>query len=431
MKKTLSTIIVLVLLATMAVPVMANGNTARVEGDVAIAEGFGFHCNTFGGNGRTYVPQFQTIGNNGRMTNINTNKTLVTLVRTASPVVWNVVVPEGENWACIDCGSDAWITYSNRSGVPDGKNIQLNHPPKVAFEIVKLVDGRIIVEWEIPEDYGFTIKDFIVGFDLYSTKGRGAPLETRIGRCDFNVTTGLISYSGELESGWYALKELLTPLGSEWFEHPSPFYILIGGDSVMGESSAFNYSAHYTVGYDWFAMIKTLDIDGLNAGGEVFPIWLYSSDGIRHDSFCAHPGSVSFAGDRSFNPLCCTGYLVAEGGQFPGVYNDFVSAYNYIMDHYGDLNDNRLITQVITWSIIRPDLVNVDSIAVNANLSPAEKADITDVLNNFKGYFGNGLIVDVVYLVCENSAHDYRYCQPQLVPVYGGEVAFNNVLRAP
>jgi hypothetical protein len=433
MKKFISITLVLVLLFAMAVPVTAgNGNNARVEGDMARAEGFGFHCSTFGGNGRTYVPQFQAIGNNGKVNNINTNKIWVDLIRTVDPVVWYAVVPEGENWACINCGSSAWITFSNKSGVPDGKNVQLTHPEQAfgTFEIKKYVDGTIITEWEIPQ--GYSVSDLIAGFDLYATSGRGAELGDFVGRCDFDAATGIITYSRALPIGWYAIQEVLTEAGKAIFEEPEPFYILIGegSNNIMGKSNGFDYGVLYTVGYDWHAMIRALGLDGLNGGGEVFPLWLNAPDGSVHDSFCACPGSLSFAGDSPFNPLDCKGYMVAQNGQISGAYDDFVSAYNYIMDNYGNLSENRLITQIVSWSLIRPDLVNAAIISGNASLSDDEKAAIIDVLSNSKGYSGRGLIVDVVYLVCEDPEHDYTWCQPQLVPVYGGEIVFNNILRA-
>jgi hypothetical protein len=103
----------------------------------------------------------------------------------------------------------------------------------------------------------------------------------------------------------------------------------------------------------------------------------------------------------------------------PVNFDDFVSAYNYIEDKYGDLHSRTLmrVTQVITWALL--GAIDVNSELFDAtNLTDEEKAIVKDVMANSTGYVGEGNIIDVVYMYCELE-HDPEDCQPLLVPVYG------------
>ena len=99
-------------LATQAGPTLALSDNATVVG-------FAFHCNNDGGNAKTYiVGQDKDFG----------KKTNIALTRNAGdPTVWNV---NETGWVCEACGRSDWISFSNKSGVPDGKNIQLTHNVK-------------------------------------------------------------------------------------------------------------------------------------------------------------------------------------------------------------------------------------------------------------------------------------------------------------
>ena len=123
LKKLLVGFLAAVLALTFVFPTLVSAAPKVViNPDVVVVEGFAFHCNCDGGNGKTYI-----VGKDkdfGKKMNI-------TLTRNANdPKVWDVVVPQGEEWVCANCGCSQWISFSNKSGVPDGKNIQLNHPEK-------------------------------------------------------------------------------------------------------------------------------------------------------------------------------------------------------------------------------------------------------------------------------------------------------------
>jgi len=103
-----------------------------------------FHCNA-DGNGRVWT----TLGKNV------TQKLSVPLhfvANTGQPVsnqanaatAWHLV--HNNTYICEECGSAEWVTFSNNSGLPDGKNIQMNHPGQY-IEIVKVwldAEGNVI-----------------------------------------------------------------------------------------------------------------------------------------------------------------------------------------------------------------------------------------------------------------------------------------------
>jgi len=103
-------VIVLILAAIIAmlIPVLADNedqNTAEVTLNNA-----GFHCSAAGGNGRVRPSGYS----NGK------KETFERIDETT----WKLV---SDAYICPVCGSTDWISYSNKSGTPDGKNIQLSH----------------------------------------------------------------------------------------------------------------------------------------------------------------------------------------------------------------------------------------------------------------------------------------------------------------
>jgi len=107
-----------------------NGNNKIINEYVAGAElkqdfnNAQFHCNTFGGNGRVWpVIPADMKKFDGKLTFTKADGTR-----------WDLSAVEDKNGiglemvVCPECGSTAWITFSNNSGVPDGKNIQMQHP---------------------------------------------------------------------------------------------------------------------------------------------------------------------------------------------------------------------------------------------------------------------------------------------------------------
>jgi len=344
---------------------------------------------------------------------------------------------------------DKWtVTFINKDPIT---------PPTGTIEILKTIEGKLIADCELP--IGYDKPTVLAGVRFYLTEV--IPTD---GPQGFIVPVGAVSIVGNLLAdgtiffdltgatltrttveGWYKVSEEFVP-GSDadkLFKVPDPLYVHYDGEHVIGKVTGFDYGALYTIVNGHSSnYIRTLGIAGLNNEGDIFYIGVTNADidseqyNVEYPSFCAHAGSKNFAGD---NHLGCTGYLRAESlfknekAAYP--YADFISAYNYIEDKHGSLNDNRVITQVVTWYLL--GAINEDQIKgtltfdshPSRGLTEDEIADIIDVIENFSGYKGSGKIGDIVYMLCENEEHTYEFCQPQLVPVYGGTPVFNNKLK--
>jgi len=107
------------MLLALAVPAVASTAASQVEG-------FAFHCNTFNGNGRTYIEgKDKDFGKFDKKTGAGL---LGLILDTSDPTAKTWFPVFEEEMVCTTCGSSEWVSFSNKSGVPDGKNIQLQHP---------------------------------------------------------------------------------------------------------------------------------------------------------------------------------------------------------------------------------------------------------------------------------------------------------------
>ncbi|MCL2127855.1 MAG: prealbumin-like fold domain-containing protein [Treponema sp.] len=238
---------------------------------------------------------------------------------------------------------------------------------------------------------------------------------------------GVIDFTG-LPSGSYVLKEILSSPASGIFEQAPdmPFEINFE-EGIWGGVSGFDFDALYTIvnGYGKGGFrISTLGYPGLNNNGDIFYIGVTNSEtGDEYASFCANVGSKNFAGDAGQG---CAGYYTAVS------VNDvrFFSAFNFINDMYGDLNENRIITQTVIWALL--DGIDVNSPEFEATaLTQAEKDAVLATLAAANGkplYTGSRTVVGAIYMVCTDG-HDFVTCQPQIVPLYSG--VFNNILKPP
>jgi hypothetical protein len=248
---------------------------------------------------------------------------------------------------------------------------------------------------------------------------------------------------GYLTRGWYVIEETLDGASAAVIEQPAEgknsVTFWYDGYRMIGPVIGFNYDDLYTIGYSFEPVsgrdqisINYPQVNGKpNGGGEIFSIWVNDDHGNRYDSFCAHCGSKSFAGD-SYNELNrvdpCEGYMVASQNmpdeQNALGFDVFISVYNYINDEFGNLNDNRLYTQVLTWALLGDIELSTEKLE-QTNLSGAQIADILDIWNNGQTYMSTseeGRIIDLVYMTCKKhgtSEEGLLNCQPQLVPIYG------------
>jgi hypothetical protein len=93
----------------------------------AASEGFAFHCNDIedGGNGKTYI-----VGKDKDYGKFDkkTGEGLIQLAPALGDTTGKIWVPVEDLGVCTSCGRSDWVSFSNKSGTPDGKNIQLQHP---------------------------------------------------------------------------------------------------------------------------------------------------------------------------------------------------------------------------------------------------------------------------------------------------------------
>ena len=148
MKKTLAIVLSLCMLFALVVPAMASAKLP------AASEGFAFHCNDIegGGNGRTYI-----VGKDKDFGKFDkkTGEGLIQLAPAPGDTTGKVWVINGYNyddsysgeWVCTTCGRTDWVSFSNKSGVPDGKNIQLQHPGPSK----RWINIKVIYNLDVPE----------------------------------------------------------------------------------------------------------------------------------------------------------------------------------------------------------------------------------------------------------------------------------------
>jgi len=116
MKKFFALLLSLTLLFSLATPFSVNASSQTL----VWTNGFGFHCNTNGGNPRTAVTGYVEIYNGTNNSNLP-----IVLERIESTTAWRLLT---DNIICNTCGRTDWVTYSNNNGVINGRNIQTRHP---------------------------------------------------------------------------------------------------------------------------------------------------------------------------------------------------------------------------------------------------------------------------------------------------------------
>jgi len=126
----LSVMLSMVIFLAMATPTWAASDKTAGS-NTATVTGCGFHCTDDGGNGKTYIA--------GQAKDFGKDATVMLSRDAADPTIWHLVSINGSTgpFVCDKCGSSDWYTFSNKSGVPDGKNIQLSDVKKPVVPPVK------------------------------------------------------------------------------------------------------------------------------------------------------------------------------------------------------------------------------------------------------------------------------------------------------
>jgi hypothetical protein len=337
----------------------------------------------------------------------------------------------------VAAGENKTVTFINQDPIQDGKFSlrKLIEKPGVEVEIVDFD------EWA--KGYNGDINEIINGmtFNLYEAtpnslltrefESGNEPVATSKATLE-----GVIDFTAEVRArsnfqGYYWIVEELSGDALTVFKKAADPVLVYITDRAIISSSDFDFAAFYTIvnGYS-YPGYRNLgygqNSEYLNSNGDLFYIGVTNASPesdlfeTEYASYCAFAGAKQFAG--SGVGADCHGYYTS------GSLNDanWLSAFNYIEDKYGDLNANRAITQTVIWAILGAVDVNSD-LFDKTNLTPAERAAVRDVMANYMNYKGEGKITDVVYLVCENHGgeHGFEYCQPQIVPIYGKAVIIN------
>ena len=446
-------------------------------------DGFGFHCNALKGNGQTSVeymgddaaiktaisklkkqPAGSMVVEKGEQKNIfGTSVYPIELVRVGETTRWDLITDE--DIKCSTCGRYDWVTYSNNSGVINGKNIQAHHPyipppPEYNGElkIDKTVDGKIFGDWVFDGD--IDVLDLISGisfkFFLADADGGIFDEDAPIGN-GYLDPYGVITFD-ELPDGlvgWIAVVEYFVPgsLAEALFDDVGPQYFYIVGQDINGNyiidsgDGGFDFDALYELKVT--GQFHVLGDPQLNANGNVQNIYVKDVDGDDWlASYCANAGSVGFGSlykadnsladaealakaEAALNYIFNKYGSVDSNGGWGYAYgiNDNWTAYNTAIELYNEGDDSmyveimggqsRLLSQIAIWAFFNGVDLNIAwySTAGGGGIPDQYKIAIDDVLDNALSGKGN---LKLAYLVdAERGLDVIRTSQPQLVPYFG------------
>jgi len=335
-----------------------------------------------------------------------------------------------------------WI-WEDPSSVPAGYSVVAPNPQKIiakantkftvtftnqknADELASLifekkVAGKNIVEWLT--DSGYTnVSEILAGLEFYldGPNGNYGPVTPGPdGKVVFtNLNPGTYTLSEEVvgaAAGIFTKMADISDITVAAGEQPS-FTVLGGTVKKVIEGADIEDSDLFTLingwgQFDWGYGPEGIGYPGLNSTGHIFYIGIRNTrtDEVLH-SYCANAGSTNFAEGYGQYKIANSLHEI-----------QWQQAFNYINDTYGDLNENRVITQIVTWALLGAVDVYSDDFE-NTRLSAAEKAAIIDVMENYEGYIGSGSVVDVLFLTSiyyNGSSDDFATRQPQIVPIFG------------
>jgi len=101
-------------------PISVGDGLTRSAVGTQVDKSVGFHCNVPSGNGAVTVPGY-------------IKGSVLPLVKVFEEGKNHVWLLASEDYVCPKCGGNEWVHFSNNSGVPNGNNVQLNHPVGVTY----------------------------------------------------------------------------------------------------------------------------------------------------------------------------------------------------------------------------------------------------------------------------------------------------------
>jgi len=474
------------IIALGAVAIAASSNQEVTSPTTRIwLSGFGFHCNECGGNGATAVIYqgddtgvIKAIGNikkqpagsmvveKGDQKDIFGTKTYpIALERVGDTTLWNLIT--GDDIKCATCGRTDWVTYSNNSGVIEGKNIQAHHPPLPVqdpdpdpdpvdpdldvpyggLSFAKKVAGVNIVDWL--DDKGYSkgeIEAILNGLKFYLVNSDNVKSEPAV----VDVDNGVYTFA-KIPVGTYTLTEEITGAAIGIFKALKPIdNIIIIEDEmtalVLGGTIKGNIAGPDIKDGDLFQIINGYGRNGynsatnglglgansqlLNNNGDLFYIGV-TNGRANFDSFCAFAGAHWFANDGGGIGI---GYMVAQSIKDLA----YLRAFNYIVDNYygddfgtfadsgkADQSFARKVAQTVVWSLLGQIDPASDEFKASNLTKEQQAAVIATLAAVADGYVGNGSVIDVVYMVGVDAKYekfgekDFINCQPQIAPIFG------------
>ena len=316
--------------------------------------------------------------------------------------------------------------------------------------IRKTVDGIAFDVWIT--GYGGNVAELISGmhFTLYKVNADGTINYANIvATGELDADSGMIIFdTPSLLPGQYAVVESFTGSAANVFEVADPLYIWIGADGKMIAVTDFDSNAMYWSTDAFYRSKGTADlaINYVFASSSTvmrnpwcndFQTKQYNpatgSYGVAYSSFCGYYDSGKLGGDTYNGPTLIYVDMTSDFAALkPGVKEGLITAYNYIYDTWGSLDQwpsasgtstpsesTKFIAQLVTWLLLNDGIVEANSDFAYINDCVAE------VLANYQGYSGSQTIKDIVFLADENYPNNLQYCQPQIIPIYG-EPVFNN-----
>lgn len=269
MKKLLSFVLVLTMILTLAIstfaapkvpePVVQEGARTAVMLDKNP-----FHCNATGGNGRAYSYAFENelaaAGKKGTVT--------LNLVYIGD----NAWLLDSKQYVCNTCGNNEWASFSNKSGVPDGKNMQFTHPAKKeipvpevygTLNIKKTVGGEDFAAWADNKGLSLAQMEEIgagMKFTAYLLTGENGSRTTRSFNGEFIAISGTIQFGSDLPIGWYEVVEEISGTATNYFvgtSAPQVYYVGQTGVSseithwISGAEGVGTVVSHSGAGVNW------------------------------------------------------------------------------------------------------------------------------------------------------------------------------------
>jgi len=270
--KLVSLVLVFAMILSLGVTAMAAPSNQIVDGaDRIWQDGFGFHCNAANGNGQTSViyagdsaavkasiakikkqPAGSLLVLKGDQKDIFGTATYqIRLERVGDTTAWNLMT--GTDIVCETCGRTDWVTYSNNSGVINGKNIQAHHPdlppppPPVVYgslSILKTVGGVPFLDWARSKGLDAAgIDDIIAGMNFVAylmTGADGVRVSPEVSyQGVMSPLDGIIGF-GQVRVGWYEVVETISGAASTYFagSNGATNLYFVDNSSLAGSTSA-------------------------------------------------------------------------------------------------------------------------------------------------------------------------------------------------